>query len=122
MFNFFKTLWNNKLKVIICIISLSYSIFTVIYKRDNIVFLNFGISQASVVFFLNIFVIREISFNNVFCCKKKVKKEDNLRDLVIENGKQYLNSLQKEINTLEALEKINDDESNIILKSIINYI
>ena len=91
-----------------------------ITKRDNIVFLNFGISQASVVFFLNIFVIREISFNNVFCRKKKVKKEDNLRDLVIENGKQYLNSLQKEINTLEALEKINDDESNIILKSIRN--
>ena len=49
-----------------------------------------------------------------------MKKEDNLRDLVIENGKQYLNSLQKEINTLEALEKINDDESNIILKSIRN--
>ena len=110
MFNFIKTLWNNKLKVIICIISLAYTIFTVIYKRDNIVFLIIGISQAAVVFLLNIFIIGKISFNNFFCCKKNVK--------VIENRKNYLYSLQKEIKTLKALEEKNDNESKLILNSI----
>lgn len=110
MFNFIKTLWNNKLKVIICIISLAYTIFTFIYKRDNIVFLIIGISQAAVVFLLNIFIIGKISFNNFFCCKKNVK--------VIENGKNYLYSLQKEIKTLKALEEKNDNESKLILNSI----
>lgn len=110
MFNFIKTLWNNKLKVIICIISLVYTIFSVIYKRDNIVFLIIGISQAAVVFLLNIFIIGKISFNNFFCCKKNVK--------VIENGKNYLYSLQEEIKTLKALEEKNDNESKLILNSI----
>ena len=110
MFNFIKTLWNNKLKVIICIISLAYTIFTVIYKRDNIVFLIIGISQAAVVFLLNIFIIGKISFNNFFCCKKNVN--------VIENGINYLYSLQEEIKTLKALEEKNDNESKLILNSI----
>ena len=110
MFNFIKTLWNNKLKVIICIISLAYTIFTVIYKRDNIVFLIIGISQAAVVFLLNIFIIEKISFNNFFSCKKNVN--------AIENGINYLYSLQEEIKTLKALEEKNDNESKLILNSI----
>ncbi len=98
-------MWNNKLKVIICIINLAYAIFTFIYKRDNIVLLIIVINQAAVVFYLNIFVIGEISFNNCFCCKKNVKKKITPRDLVIGDGKRCLGSLQKEINTLTALEK-----------------
>ena len=37
---------------------------------------------------------------------------------VIENGKNYLYSLQEEIKTLKALEEKNDNESKLILNSI----
>lgn len=49
-----------------------------------------------------------------------MKKEDIPRDLAIKNGKQYFNSLKNDIDTLEALEKENDNEAKILLKNIRN--
>lgn len=70
--------------------------------------------------FLKIFFAQKFKVlicEKFFCCKKKIRA-NNPNNSLIESGKIFFNSLEKDINILEGLEKENSEEATNLVINI----